>query len=42
MQATNVPTVIVMQQGKELGRVVEYGKTGQWDKELAEIVKLVP
>lgn len=33
-----VPTLIVMQDGKELGRVVEYGKNGQWDKELGEIV----
>jgi thiol-disulfide isomerase/thioredoxin len=37
---TNVPTFIVMQNGKELGRVVEYGKTGKWDKELGEIVAL--
>lgn len=35
---TNVPTIIVMKDGKELGRVVEYGKTGEWDKELAEII----
>jgi thiol-disulfide isomerase/thioredoxin len=35
---TNVPTFIVMQNGKELGRVVEYGKTGNWDKELGEII----
>ena len=34
----NVPTIIVMKDGKELGRVVEYGKTGRWDKELAEIM----
>jgi thiol-disulfide isomerase/thioredoxin len=34
----NVPTIIVMRNGKEVGRVVEYGKTGKWDKELAEIV----
>ena len=35
---TNVPTIIVMQDGKEVGRVVEYGKTGKWDKELAAIL----
>ena len=35
---TLVPTVIVMKDGKEVGRVVEYGKTGKWDKELAEIL----
>lgn len=34
----NVPTVIVMKEGKELGRVVEYGKYGMIEKELAEIV----
>ena len=34
----NVPTFIVMQNGKEVGRVVEYGKYGQIDKELGEIV----
>ncbi len=38
MGVTRVPTFIVMQNGKELGRVVEYGKTGNWDKELGEIV----
>ncbi|MBC7829853.1 MAG: thioredoxin family protein [Chitinophagaceae bacterium] len=34
----NVPTIIVMKEGKEIGRVVEYGKTGIWDKELGEII----
>lgn len=38
MAVKNVPTIIVMKDGKELGRVVEYGKTGMWDKELAEII----
>lgn len=33
----NVPTIIVMKDGREVGRVVEYGKTGMWDKEFAEI-----
>lgn len=35
----NVPTIIIMKNGEELGRVVEYGKTGKWDHELAMIVK---
>jgi thiol-disulfide isomerase/thioredoxin len=35
---TLVPTIIVMKEGKEIGRVVEYGKTGKWDKELAAIL----
>ena len=35
---TNVPTIIIMKNGKELGRVIEYGKTGKWDKELADIL----
>lgn len=35
---TNVPTIIVMKNGKEEGRVVEYGHTGLFDKDLAEIL----
>jgi len=35
---TRVPTFIVMKNGKEIGRVVEYGKTGMFDKELGEII----
>ena len=35
---TNVPTIIVMRNGKELGRVIEYGKSGQFDKEVATII----
>ena len=34
---TNVPTFIVLKEGKEVGRVVEYGK-GDMVKELGEIV----
>lgn len=40
-QAMNIkatPTIIVMKDGKEMGRLVEYGKTGYWDKELAKII----
>ena len=39
---TNSPTFIVMKDGKEIGRVVEYGKYGQIDKELGEIVSSIP
>ena len=35
---TNVPTFIVMKNGKEIGRVVEYGKTGMPEKEVAQII----
>ncbi len=38
---TNVPTIIVLKKGKEMGRVVEYGKTGMFDKDLTEIFKLL-
>lgn len=38
LQVKNVPTIIVMKDGKEVGRVIEYGKTGKWDKELAELM----
>ncbi len=34
----NVPTIIVMKNGKEIGRVVEYGRYGMVDKELGEII----
>lgn len=39
LNIVNVPTIIVMKDGKELGRVVEYGKTGKWDIELAGIIR---
>jgi thiol-disulfide isomerase/thioredoxin len=35
---TLVPTIIVFKNGKEVGRVVEYGKYGLFDKELGEII----
>lgn len=37
----SVPTFIVMKDGKEIGRVVEYGKYGLIDKELGEIVSAI-
>ena len=36
---TNVPTIIVMKNGKEVGRVVEYGKFGLFDMDLGSILK---
>lgn len=35
---TNVPTFIILKAGKEVGRVVEYGKEGDMVKELGAIV----
>ena len=35
----NVPTIIVMKNGKEIGRVVEYGKHGMFDRDLGEVVE---
>lgn len=42
MNIINVPTIIVMKDGKEAGRVVEYGKYGLFEMELAEIIKNIP
>jgi len=36
---TNVPTIIIMKEGKESGRVVEYGKTGKWETEIAAFME---
>lgn len=38
-QVHSVPTIIVLEQGKEVGRVVEYGRFGMFDKEIGEILK---
>ena len=38
---TMTPTFIVMKDGKEIGRVSEYGKYGLIDKELGEIVNTI-
>ena len=38
---TNVPTIMVMKNGKEMGRVVEYGKSGLFDKDLADILSSI-
>ena len=35
---TNVPAFIVMKNGKEIGRVVEYGKIGAPEKEIAQMI----
>ena len=36
-----VPTFIVLVNGKEVGRVEEYGKTGYMEKELGEVVAAI-
>ncbi|MEJ7609729.1 MAG: thioredoxin family protein [Ferruginibacter sp.] len=35
---TNVPTIIIMKDGKETGRLVEYGKSGKWETEFTEML----
>lgn len=35
----NVPTIMIMKNGKEAGRVVEFGKYGLFDMELGEILQ---
>lgn len=35
---THVPTLIALKNGKEIGRVVEYGRMGLPEKELAEMI----
>ncbi|MBM3431491.1 MAG: thioredoxin family protein [Bacteroidetes bacterium] len=39
LNITLVPTILVFRNGKEVGRIVEYGKYGMFDKELAEILR---
>jgi Thioredoxin len=39
MHLKNTPTFIVLNRDVEVGRVVEYGKNGQWEKEIGEIVR---
>ena len=38
LNVKNVPTIIVLKNGKEVGRVVEFGKYGLFDMELGEII----
>jgi Thiol-disulfide isomerase and thioredoxins len=38
MNIRNTPTIVVMKDGKELGRLIEYGKTGHWEQELTQII----
>lgn len=40
-QLKTIPTFIVLVNGKEIGRVEEYGKTGYMEKELGEIVAAI-
>ena len=39
LNITNVPTIIALKNGKEIGRVIEFGKYGLFDMELGEILK---
>ncbi len=41
LNADKAPTIIVLKKGKEQGRVIEFGKYGLFDMELAEILKAI-
>lgn len=41
LNADKAPTIMVMKNGKEIGRVVEFGKYGLFDLDLGEILKSV-
>jgi len=41
LNIVNVPTLIVLKDGVEVGRIVEYGQTGLVDAELADIIKKI-
>ena len=36
---TATPTIVILKNGREIGRLVEYGKTGLWDKELTALIR---
>ncbi|HEX2848676.1 MAG TPA: thioredoxin family protein [Chitinophagaceae bacterium] len=38
LHVASAPTIIVMKKGKELGRVIEYGKSGLFDKDLGQVI----
>lgn len=38
MHITSIPTFIVLKNGLEVGRVVDYGRNGHWDKEISELI----
>jgi thiol-disulfide isomerase/thioredoxin len=40
-QLENVPTIIVMNKGKEIGRVVEFGKYGMFEIDLSQILNSI-
>jgi thiol-disulfide isomerase/thioredoxin len=41
LNVTKAPTIMVLKNGKEMGRVEEFGKYGLYDKELAEVLDKV-
>jgi hypothetical protein len=41
MHISSIPTIIVMKDGKELGRVTASQKSACWDKEIGDLVKTI-